>query len=86
MEDLVESVTCGNVTEVKVVRSSLRTIVAVTARLGPTSAAELDAREKIEKERLDAIEERRKERERGRQIAACATARVDLYTGRRARC
>jgi hypothetical protein len=45
------------------------TIVAVTAKLGPTSAAELDAREErleirqeMQEERLEAIEERREDR------------------------
>lgn len=38
-------------------------IAVVTARLGPTSAAELDSRERIEKERTDRLEERLKQRE-----------------------
>jgi hypothetical protein len=49
-------------------------IIAVTARIGPTSAAELDALQEREKqrterleERLDALEERReRQREGGR--------------------
>ena len=52
MEDLIESVTRGNPTEVKVV---------VTAQLGPPSAAELDAREEAREERLEQREERREE-------------------------
>jgi hypothetical protein len=38
-------------------------IAVVTARLGPTSAAELDSRERIEKERTDRLEERLKQQE-----------------------
>lgn len=37
-------------------------IVAVTARLGPTSVVELEAREERQDERTDAAEERREER------------------------
>ena len=37
-------------------------VVVVTARIGPTSQAELDAREERLEERLDAAEERREER------------------------
>ena len=37
------------------------TIIAVTAQLGPTSAAELDAREERLEERLEQREERRED-------------------------
>jgi len=39
-------------------------IVAVTARLGPTSVAELDAREERQEQRARAAEERREERQK----------------------
>jgi hypothetical protein len=39
------------------------TIMAVTAKLGPTSAAELESREDRAKERLEQREERLEERE-----------------------
>jgi hypothetical protein len=39
------------------------TIVVVTAKFGPTSAAELEAREDRQKERLDLQEERLEQRE-----------------------
>jgi hypothetical protein len=42
-------------------------IAAVTAHFGPTSTAELEAREDIVKERVDAREERAKEREEARE-------------------
>ena len=42
-------------------------VVAVTARLGPTSIAELDAREERQEERLKAAEERREERQQRRE-------------------
>ncbi len=45
----------------------LVTIIAVTARLGPTSAAELDSREDRLKERLEQQEERREEAEDRRE-------------------
>jgi F0F1-type ATP synthase membrane subunit b/b' len=38
-------------------------IVVVTWRIGPTSTAELDAREERLDQRIDAAEERRKDRE-----------------------
>ena len=38
-------------------------IVAVTAQLGPTSAAELEQREELQEERLEQQEERREERD-----------------------
>lgn len=38
-------------------------ILVVTAKLGPTSTAELDAREERLDQRIDAAEERRKDRE-----------------------
>jgi type II secretory pathway pseudopilin PulG len=38
-------------------------IIAVTAKLGPTSAAELESREELQKQRLEQQEERREERE-----------------------
>jgi hypothetical protein len=38
-------------------------IAVVTARLGPTSAAELDSRERIEKERTDRLKEQLELRE-----------------------
>jgi type II secretory pathway pseudopilin PulG len=38
-------------------------IVAVTAQLGPTSAAELEQREELQEERLEQQEERREDRE-----------------------
>jgi hypothetical protein len=37
-------------------------IVAVTAKLGPTSTAELEAREEARGQRIEAIEERREQR------------------------
>lgn len=37
-------------------------ILAVTARLGPTSIAEFDAREERREQRLEALEERAEER------------------------
>jgi hypothetical protein len=40
-------------------------VVAVTAKLGPTSAAELDAREERLKERQELLEERLEQREEG---------------------
>ena len=45
----------------------LVTIIAVTARLGPTSAAELDSREDRLKERIEQQEERREEAEDRRE-------------------
>jgi uncharacterized membrane-anchored protein YhcB (DUF1043 family) len=42
-------------------------IGAVTARLGPTSVAELDAREEVRDARLDAAEERREQRAERRE-------------------
>jgi hypothetical protein len=42
-------------------------IVVVTARFGPTSTAELERRDKIEKERIDLREERLKQREEARE-------------------
>jgi type II secretory pathway pseudopilin PulG len=36
-------------------------IVAVTARLGPTSVAELEAREDAREQRIEAVEERREQ-------------------------
>ena len=42
-------------------------IVAVTARLGPTSAAELEAREELQEQRLEQREEGREEREDRRE-------------------
>jgi type II secretory pathway pseudopilin PulG len=38
-------------------------IVAVTAQLGPTSAAELEQREELQEERLEQQEERREDRD-----------------------
>ena len=37
-------------------------IIAVTAKLGPTSAAELESRQERLEERIDAREERREQR------------------------
>ena len=45
-------------------------IVAVTAQLGPTSAAELDAREEARDARIDAREELRDERQDRREERA----------------
>ena len=42
-------------------------IVVVTARFGPTSAAELDAQEERRDQRLDRLEERREQREDARE-------------------
>jgi hypothetical protein len=42
-------------------------ILVVTAKFGPTSTAELDAREEIAKERADALEERLEAREERRE-------------------
>jgi electron transfer flavoprotein alpha subunit len=44
-------------------------VVVVTARFGPTSTAELESREKIEKERIDLQEERLKQQEDAREEA-----------------
>jgi hypothetical protein len=42
-------------------------IVAVTLELGPTSVAELDAREEAREQRLEMLEERREAREERRE-------------------
>ena len=42
-------------------------IIAVTARIGPTSAAELDALEEREKQRTERLEERREALEEQRE-------------------
>jgi membrane protein YdbS with pleckstrin-like domain len=42
-------------------------IVAVTARIGTTSAAEQDTVERLEKERTDRLEERLEQREEERE-------------------
>lgn len=42
-------------------------IVAVTAKLGPTSVAELDAREESRDQRLEQVEERREAAEERRE-------------------
>ena len=42
-------------------------IGVVTAKLGPTSTAELEAREEARDQRIDAIEERREAREERRE-------------------
>ena len=42
-------------------------IVAVTAKLGPTSVAELEAREEAREERIDAREERREQAQERRE-------------------
>jgi len=43
------------------------TRVAVTARIGPTSAGEQDTVERLEKERTDRLEERLEQREEERE-------------------
>ena len=43
------------------------TIVAVTAQLGPTSAAELEAQEERQKQQLEQQEERRKDQQDQRE-------------------
>jgi hypothetical protein len=43
------------------------TIIAVTAKLGPTSAAELDARQERQEQRLEHQEERREQQQDRRE-------------------
>jgi hypothetical protein len=45
-------------------------IVVVTAKFGPTSTAELEAREEAREQRIEAIEERREAREEAREERA----------------